>query len=100
MSDPYWTFPQFPENNTWEIRYLCWRACGETREHSTRLANEGYMPASWWMLYRDDGRQIMENEMKEEKTVPLKEIVPFEIWQTIFEKMMEREEQRWEGEEQ
>ena len=54
-NDPYWTFPQFPENNTWEIRYLCWRACGETREQSTRLANEGYMPASWWMLYRDDG---------------------------------------------
>ena len=54
MSDPYWTFPQFP--HTFEIRYLCWRACGETREQSTRLANEGYMPAPWWMLYRDDGR--------------------------------------------
>ena len=56
MSDPYWTFPQFPESDSWEVRYLCWRACGETREQSTRLANEGYMPASWWMLYRDDGR--------------------------------------------
>jgi hypothetical protein len=51
--DPYWTFP---ETDSWEVRYLCWRACGETREQSTRLANEGYMPASWWMLYRDDGR--------------------------------------------
>ena len=56
MSDPYWTFPQFPENDSFEVRYLCWRACGETREDSTRLANEGYMPAAWWMLYRDDGR--------------------------------------------
>ena len=55
-NDPYWTFPQFPENDTWEVRYLCWRACGETREQSTRLANEGYMPAPWWMNYRDDGR--------------------------------------------
>ena len=54
--DPYWTFPRFPENDSFEVRYLCWRACGETREQSTRLANEGYMPASWWMLYRDDGR--------------------------------------------
>ncbi len=42
----------------------------------------------------------MESEMKEETTVPLKELVPFEIWQTIFEKMMEKEEQRWEEEEQ
>jgi hypothetical protein len=56
MSDPYWTFPQFPENDSWEVRYLCWRACGETRTQSSRLANAGYMPASWWMLYRDDGR--------------------------------------------
>jgi hypothetical protein len=50
--DPYWTFP---ENDSFEVRYLCWRACGETRQQSTILANEGYMPASWWMLYRDDG---------------------------------------------
>ena len=56
MSDPYWMFPQFPKCDSFEVRYLCWRACGETREESTRLANEGYMPASWWMLYRDDGR--------------------------------------------
>jgi hypothetical protein len=42
----------------------------------------------------------MKSESVEEKTIPLKELVPFEIWQTIFEKMMEREEQRWEGEEQ
>jgi hypothetical protein len=40
---------------SWEVRYLCWRACGETREESTRLANAGYMPAPWWMNYRDDG---------------------------------------------
>ena len=99
MSDPYWTFPQFPENDSWEVRYLCWRACGETRTQSTRLANAGYMPASWWMLYRDDGRQIMESESVEEKTIPLKELVPFEIWQTIFEKMMENEERRWEEQE-
>jgi len=55
-NDPYWTFPQFPENDSWEVRYLCWRVCGETREHSTRLANEGYMPAAWWMNYRNDGK--------------------------------------------
>lgn len=35
----------------------------------------------------------------EEKTIPLKEVVPFEIWQTIFEKMMENEQKRWEEEE-
>jgi hypothetical protein len=52
---PYWTFPPFPENNSFEVRYLCWRACGETREESTRLANEGYMPASWYMvIYREN----------------------------------------------
>ena len=43
-----------------------------------------------------------ENEMKsesvEEKTIPLKELVPFEIWQTIFESMMKKEEERWEEE--
>jgi hypothetical protein len=38
---------------------------------------------------------IMENETEEEKIIPLKELVPFEIWQTIFENMMEKEEQRW-----
>jgi len=57
MSDPYWTFPTIlDDDNKFYIRYLCWRACGETREQSTRLANSGFMPASWWMLYRDDGR--------------------------------------------
>ena len=35
----------------------------------------------------------------EKKTVPLKEVVPFEIWQTIFEKMMEKEQERWEEDE-
>ena len=52
--NPYWTFPQFPENDSFLVRYLCWRACGESREDSTRLADAGYMPASWYMLYRFD----------------------------------------------
>jgi hypothetical protein len=40
----------------------------------------------------------MESKIKEEKTIPLKELVPFEIWQTIFENMMKKEEERWEEE--
>ena len=36
----------------------------------------------------------------EPKLIPLKELVPFEIWQGIFEQMMEIEQKRWEEEEQ
>jgi hypothetical protein len=36
----------------------------------------------------------------EPKQIPLKELVSFEIWETIFEAMMEKEQQRWEEEEQ
>ena len=52
--DPYWTFPTIvDEENRFRVRYLCWRACGHSRQDSTDLANKGFMPASWWMLYRD-----------------------------------------------
>ena len=56
MIDPYWTFPTIvDEENRFRVRYLCWRACGHNRQESTDLASRGFMPASWWMLYRDDG---------------------------------------------
>lgn len=36
----------------------------------------------------------------ESKQIPLKELVPFEIWETIFEAMMKQEQRRWEEEEE
>ena len=54
MDNPYWTFPEFPVCDSFQIRYLCWRAVGENRETSTQMAEDGYMPASWSMLYRSE----------------------------------------------
>jgi len=44
----YWDFPDPRLSATPDrVRYLCWRACGESEDEAWSLALRGVMPANW-----------------------------------------------------